>query len=688
MRTQRWLLLVILGGWSLRLWRLDESSLWLDELIQVHLAGLPVRQLVPTAFKHANLPLDILVTKSFLRLGEQDYWLRLAPALAGTLVIPLVWALARRVSDGAVASVAAVLAALAPIALRYSREVRPYSSLLMLVTLSGYLYLRARTRPLLWPAFALGLLAAMHTHLFALTLVPVFGLHWLLTDGRRRTWPAPLCLGVVTVLALLSPLTPDYIGRFVRAVWTSATMPEASVNEVLALPKPATGFPGLGEVLSRLLTDLSGTPWAGLPTLILTLSGAYHLHRQGRRPGFWLGWLLLTPIPILVALQAREQWYSPRYLLPMWPPLLVLSAAGLAGLGQSLTAALAQRGWIRIRPGWSIGLMLVGYLGLSAPAIVKALTTPRENLRAAAAYIAAHASPTTLVVAPVVGPYLGHYLPPDLVVHDLRDGGAVEALARDYKDLLIVDTVYSPLRPPHAPWINPGNERIRLEPGVIIYRGPAGPVAAQRLRERWQRERTNPQWVTATPEQLRGLALTARERQAWPMAAAILERLTALTPTDANAWTDYGFALQQLRAYDEAVAAYEQALVLDPDRVWAHLLLANTRRLQGQPAAGLPHARRATELRPDLAEAWLSLALVAAALADETTAWEAFQQGLRVAPGHTGLLSALAGMASRASPPRADRYWQFLLEQRPPPHLVVQACNRLQNAHPLCSSTR
>jgi 4-amino-4-deoxy-L-arabinose transferase-like glycosyltransferase len=688
MRTRLWLLLVILGGWGLRLWRLGESSLWLDELIQVHLAGLPVRQLVPMAFKHFQVPFDILVTKSFLRLGEQDYWLRLAPALAGTLVIPLVWALARRVSTGAMAPVAAVLAALSPIALRYSREVRPYSSLLMLVTLSGYLYLRARTQPRLWPAFALGLLAAMHTHLFTLALVPVFGLHWLLADGRRRTWPAPLCLGVVTVLALLSPLTPDYIGRVGRAVLTSVTTSGPSVNEILALPKPAAGFPGLGEVLSRLLADLSGVPWAGLPTLVLILSGIYHLHRRGRRPGFLLGWLLLTPIPILVGLQAREQWYSPRYLLPMLPPLLLLSAAGIAGLGQSLTAALAQRGWIRFRPAWSVGLLLAVYLGLSAPAVVKALTMPYENLRAAAAYIAAHASPTTLVVAPLVGPYLGHYLPPGLVVHDLRDGGAVEALARDYEHLLIVDTVYSPLRPPHALWINPGNERIRLEPGVIIYRGPAGPVAAQRLRERWQRERANPQWATATPEQLRRLALTARERQAWPTAAAILERLTELTPTDANAWTDYGFALQQLRAYDEAVAAYEQALSLDPDRVWAHLFLANTRRLQGQPAAGLLHARRATELRPDLAEAWLSLALIATALADETTAWEALQQGLRVAPGHTGLLSALAGMASRASPPHADRYWQFLLEQRPPPHLVVQACNGLQNAHPLCPPAR
>lgn len=683
MRT-RWLLLVILGGWGLRLWRLDESSLWLDELIQVHLAGLPVRQLVPAAFKHANLPLDILVTKSLLRLGEQDYWLRLAPVLAGTLVIPLIWALARRVSDGTTALVAAALAALAPVALRYSREVRPYSALLVLVTLSGYLYLRARTRPMLWPAFALALLAAMHSHLFALALIPVFGVHWLLAAGRRRTWPVPLCLGMVTLLALLSPLTPDYIVRFGRAAWTSATSPTQSVSDVLGLPEPGIGFPGLADVLPRLLTDLGGTGWTGLPTLVMMASGAYSLHRRGRQSGFLLGWLLLAPLPILAALQARGQWYSPRYFLSMWPPLLILSAAGIVSLGRTLTAALAQRGRIRFRADGFVGLILAGYLGLSAAAVVKALMLPHENLRAAAAYLAAHASPTTLVVAPVVGPYLGHYLPPDLVVHDLRDAGAVEALARDYEHLLIVDTVYSPLRPPHALWINPGNERIRLEPGVIIYNGPAGPVADQRLRERWQRERANPQWATATPEQLRRLALAARERQAWPTAAAILERLTALSPTDAYAWTDYGFALQQLRAYDDAVAAYERALSLDPDGAWAHLLLANVRRLQGQPAAGLPHAQRATELRPDLAEAWLSLTRIAMALADETSAWEALQQGLRVAPGHTGLLHALVDMASQASPPQAERYWQFLLEQRPPPHLVVRACEQLQNTHPRC----
>lgn len=685
MRARGLLLVIILTGLGLRLWRLDAASLWLDELIQVYLAGLPVRRLIPAAFTHANLPLDILVTKALLRLGDQDGWLRLAPALGGVLFIPLVWALARRLSDGPTALTAATLAALSPAALQYAREVRPYSALLVLVTLSGYLYLRAWAQPWLWPAFALALLAALHTHLFALALVPVFGLHWLLAKGRRRAWPVPILLVGATALAVVSPLTPDYIGRFLRAVWQSTTAADRTVGDILGLPGLAVGFPGWGTVLSRLFADLGGTPWAGIPTLALALFGAYHLSRHGRRPGLLLGWLALTPAPILYALLARGQWYSPRYLIAVLPPLLVLTAAGIGGLAGTLAARTGRPGWAIAGPNRMTAVLLAVYLGLTVPALARALHPAHENLRAAAAAVTAAYTPTTLVVAPVVGTYLGHYVPPHVVVHDLRDGGAVEALARDYERVIILDTAYSPLRRPHALWINPDNLMAQFEPGVALYRGPAGPVAAQRLAERWQRERADPRLATATPEQLRRLAMTARSRQAWPTAAAALERLTALQPDDAEAWTEYGFALQQLRAYDEAVAAYERALALDPNRAWAHLLLANTRRLQGQPAAGLAHARRATELQPGLADAWLSLAQIAVALGDETTAWEALRTGLETAPGHTALLSALAGLAVKAPADRATRYWQFILEHKPPPDLAARACARLGHAHPTCS---
>ncbi|MDW8267839.1 MAG: tetratricopeptide repeat protein [Anaerolineae bacterium] len=685
MRARLPLLVLILTGMGLRLWRLDADSFWLDELIQVYLAGLPVRRLIPAAFTHANLPLDILVTKAFLRLGAQDGWLRLAPALGGVLFIPLAWVLARRLSDRTTALTAATLAALSPAALQYAREVRPYTTLLVLVTLAGYLYLRARARPWAWPAFALALLTALHTHLFALALVPVFGFHWLLADGRRRAWPAPFLLAGVTALAVVSPLTPDYIGRFLRAVWQSTTAADRTVGDILGLPGWAVGFPGWGTVLGRLFADLGGTPWAGTPTLALALFGAYHLHRRGWRPGLLLGWLALTPAPILYALLARGQWYSPRYLIAVVPPLLVLTAAGIGGLATALAARMGREGRMVLASRRLAVVLLAVYLGLTAPALARALHPAHENLRAAAAAIAADYAPTTLVVAPVVGTYLGHYLPEDVVVHDLRDGGAVEALARDYERVIILDTAYSPLRWPHAPWINPDNRVARFEPGVTLYRGPAGLVAAQQLAERRERERADPRLATATPEQLRRLAVTARSRQAWPTAAAALERLTTLQPDDAEAWTEYGFALQQLRAYEEAVAAYERALVLDPNRAWAHLLLANTLRLQGRPAAGLAHARRATELQPGLADAWLSLARVAVALDDEETAWNALRTGLETAPGHSALLSALAGLAVTAPAERAERYWQFILDHQPPPDLAARACAWLGHAHPACS---
>jgi Flp pilus assembly protein TadD len=64
-----------------------------------------------------------------------------------------------------------------------------------------------------------------------------------------------------------------------------------------------------------------------------------------------------------------------------------------------------------------------------------------------------------------------------------------------------------------------------------------------------------------------GEALLRQKR--YDEALAALEHALALDPDNASTWTNKGLALGHLKRHDDELAAYEQALALDPNEVMA-----------------------------------------------------------------------------------------------------------------------
>src|SRR5947208_3330411 len=80
-----------------------------------------------------------------------------------------------------------------------------------------------------------------------------------------------------------------------------------------------------------------------------------------------------------------------------------------------------------------------------------------------------------------------------------------------------------------------------------------------------------------------------------------------------SALSNMGLALAQQGKVDEAVAAFQKCLELDPKAVDIHHRLGNVLRNAHKPAEALSHLREAVKLKPELAELHHSLGL---ALAD------------------------------------------------------------------------
>jgi tetratricopeptide (TPR) repeat protein len=94
------------------------------------------------------------------------------------------------------------------------------------------------------------------------------------------------------------------------------------------------------------------------------------------------------------------------------------------------------------------------------------------------------------------------------------------------------------------------------------------------------------------------LYLSGRLQQA----ATAFAELTRAYPDDARIWFKYGNTLTKLTNYDEAAAAYEKAVSLDPTQGNAPLNLALVRLFQAQEAIDVAQPRLAAE-SPERAQA-------------------------------------------------------------------------------------
>jgi mannosyltransferase len=132
------LLIFVLGGFALRLYRLGADSLWYDETVSAHLASKSLPDLIAHTARDIHPPGYYILLHLWTRLaGDTEFALAFLSVVFGMLLIPLAYALARRLLGRAVALWAALLVAISPFNLWYSQEVRMYTlgAALGLVTL-------------------------------------------------------------------------------------------------------------------------------------------------------------------------------------------------------------------------------------------------------------------------------------------------------------------------------------------------------------------------------------------------------------------------------------------------------------------------------------------------------------------------------------------------------------------------
>jgi 4-amino-4-deoxy-L-arabinose transferase-like glycosyltransferase len=401
---------VVLLGLVLRLIQLGTDSLWVDEINVVsfvrsgHLLTHLRNQRGPF-----ESPLHPVAVWMALHLPfDLETAARVPAALFGALeVFGLVMFTRRVTGRREVAILAGLLLAVAPFAVRYSQEVRYYTTFSALHVVTFWLLVRAlqvrERRAYVWWGVAVG--AMLLAHPFApVVVVAQLGVAFVVVRRNRRRAGGrggearDVGVGVLVAAVVAAPW---YLWGAVR--W----IPDIVHGHSYALNTDS--FPHVrlepdlyGRIAQWLLGN--GGRWSLLSALLVLLALAAPVLARDSLRRIALG--VLAYVVLFVALLVPLAWALHTYLAVrriefLVPPLVLLAAIGIhAGAGRVAELA-ARHGWARVRAGGIVVATMVVVVGLSLVAVLLYYPTQKTEYRALAEVLRTVPKQDDVVVGPV-----------------------------------------------------------------------------------------------------------------------------------------------------------------------------------------------------------------------------------------------------------------------------------------------
>jgi uncharacterized membrane protein len=391
-RTARLILVAaILVGLGVRL--AVTRGIWLDEAISIHQARLSLHDLFRTLYYGDRQPPlhDLVLWFTIRAFGHGESAVRLPSLIAGTLVIPVLYELGRELYDRRTGLVAAAFAAVSPVLIWYSQEVRMYEFVALFGLLALLMQLRVvRNASMLnWAGYILATAALLWSHYFGLVVIAVQQLVFIavLVHRMRNGQPVKrLALGFAYSAAVLAmQLVPLLV--FAVHQYHSTT--------------GAAGSPsGTYDLLSfyAVLANMAWALWGYQPnatTVLLSamwplflLGSLVLLGRGGSRQTMTLAATALALVVLLIVVSLFDRsLFEVRNFLILVPLVLLLIARLVTGWIRKPKARLLVAG----------GVILILLVGLADQQLNKG--NPRLfDFRGAIHDIQANAGPNSLVL--------------------------------------------------------------------------------------------------------------------------------------------------------------------------------------------------------------------------------------------------------------------------------------------------
>ncbi len=344
-RQRLLLLLIVAGGFLLRLQRLGADSLWYDETVSALLASKSLPAMWAHTARDIHPPLYYALLHFWtLAAGHSEYALAFLSLIWGMLLIPFVAQLGRRWYGPRLGILAAFLLAVNPFAIWYSQEVRMYT--LGALELAALLWVmwqiaygdpqQQRRHLILYTLLAALALWTLYYTAFALVALNLVLLLWLWQ--RRRQTLVPWLAAQLGVVLLYAPWLP-------HALRQAFDPPVPPWRQALTWGELAITMLRQGSVALAFGQSLDPERWWPVGLLLLGLAlwpvfstQAGNSQRQAIR---WNAVALLGPLLLIYLIsQSLTPLYHVRYVALYSATYPLLLAAGWS----QASALLRSRG--------------------------------------------------------------------------------------------------------------------------------------------------------------------------------------------------------------------------------------------------------------------------------------------------------------------------------------------------------
>jgi mannosyltransferase len=308
---------------------LGAKALWYDETFEALLVSFPPIRFagwVATFEASGAFYHSLLWVWKFL--GTSEVALRLPSVIFGVACIPVTFLIGRRFMSLGWAAIAAFLLAFSALWLSHAQEARPYALYLLMSLLSTLALIRAIEVPVRarWIVYAVVTVLAVWTHLMMVFVVLAQAVAMAVHPEARRWWrPAAVSVGLAAVAAMPIAIS---IMRANQARWYWIGPP--------TLEGLWAGIVHITNSSSLLLILL----WLGLAAVGVAVGfRRWLVDRALAWPVFVVA--LIAVVPILAPWLASfiRPVYTPRYILPVLPALILLTTLGLSVVRPRVIAA-------------------------------------------------------------------------------------------------------------------------------------------------------------------------------------------------------------------------------------------------------------------------------------------------------------------------------------------------------------
>ena len=341
--NSKWALAAItLLGLVLRITLLSKESFWLDEAASAWISGASWDRALRA--EATNPPLYYILLYLWIRcFGSSEAAIRSLSVVPSVLLIPVIYALGKRLISPRVGIFAAAILALSPFHIAYAQEARTFAllSLFLVLSASSCWSLLSDDKGLRSPtpiaSYIAWAIIALYTHFIAVFFIAAHNLYFVVRNYRglfRNANTLRWAFIQLTIIALYLP----WLFKMLRAAASGG----GQSRRHMLLKIPQTFFSFLfGDTLVPLdevaVSDIIGTVTANWPLLLASAIAAAAIGLSSTkqlkvRPqaALFLSTMTLLPLILAFVVSIRIPFFDERYLIGCSPFLYLLCAWGIA----------------------------------------------------------------------------------------------------------------------------------------------------------------------------------------------------------------------------------------------------------------------------------------------------------------------------------------------------------------------